>query len=215
MKLGKLRSVSFPQILGVRHPRFMIPQFSLNSVCFLIKYGRIHASPAFTDEISKIATLRSGLKEFREKRTHSQLQREQLRFPSTSTSSAADALRSIFLFPAAARHGVPPAACDAASDAFGVAKHRRFHRQAPWALLIVVVTGSILDGAATLAIVPSRSLCGTQQTWRAFCPASTALPSSTARASSSPSSTSGRRLFLRLHVMVRRLLRALQLMPLV
>ena len=60
--------------------------------------------------------------------------------------------------PAAARHGAPPAAGDAAADASGVAKHRRFHRQAPWALLIVVVTGSILDGAATLAIVPSRSL---------------------------------------------------------
>jgi hypothetical protein len=117
--------------------------------------------------------------------------------------------------PAAARHGAPPAAGDAAADASGVAKHRRFHRQAPWALFIVVVMGSTLDDAATLAIVPSRSLCGTQQTWRAFCPASTALPSSTARASSSPSSTSGRRLFLRLHVMVRRLLRALQLMPLV
>jgi len=76
--------------------------------------------------------------------------------------------------------------------------------------------GSTLDDAATLAIVSSRSLRGTQPMWHAFCPASTALPSSTVRASSSPSSSSsGRRLFLRLHVMVRRLLRALQLMPLV
>mgnify|MGYP006883897117 CR=1 FL=1 len=40
-------------------------------------------------------------------------------------------------------HGAPPAAGDAA-DASGVAKHRRFHRQAPWALFIVVVMGSAL-----------------------------------------------------------------------
>ena len=63
-----------------------------------------------------------------------------------------------------------------------------------------VVMGSILDDAATLAIVSSRSLRGTQPMWHAFCPASTALPFSTVRASSSPSSSSsGRRLFLRLH----------------
>ena len=30
------------------------------------------------------------------------------------------------------------------------------HRQAPWALLIVVVMGSTLDDAATLVIAPSR-----------------------------------------------------------
>ena len=84
------------------------------------------------------------------------------------------------------------------------------------ALFIVIVTGSILDDAATVAIVASCSLYGTQLTWQALCPASMPLPSGTARASSSPSSSSsGRRLFLRLHVMVRRLLRALQLMPLV
>ena len=57
--------------------------------------------------------------------------------------------------PAAARHGAPPAA-GAAADASGVAKHRRFHRQAPWALFIVVVMGSTLDDAATLVIAPSR-----------------------------------------------------------
>ena len=42
-------------------------------------------------------------------------QRGTVTFPSTSTSSAADALRSIFSF------------------ASGIAKHRRFHRQAPCA----------------------------------------------------------------------------------
>jgi hypothetical protein len=83
------------------------------------------------------------------------------------------------------------------------------------ALFIVIVTGSILDDAATVAIVASCSLYGTQLTWQALCPASTPLPSGTARASSSPSSSSGRRLFLRLHVMVRHLLLAMQhLMPL-
>ena len=47
---------------------------------------------------------------------------------------------------------------------------------------------------------PPRHLAvNVQQTRQALCPASTALPSGTARASSSPSSSSSRRLFLRLH----------------
>ena len=34
--------------------RFMIPQFSSNSVFFLIKYGRIYASPPFKDELTEL-----------------------------------------------------------------------------------------------------------------------------------------------------------------
>ena len=56
--------------------------------------------------------------------------------------------------PAAARHGAPPAAGDAAADASGVAKHRRFHRQAPWALFIVVVMCSFFADAATSSAPP-------------------------------------------------------------
>ena len=67
--------------------------------------------------------------------------------------------------PAAARHGAPPAA-GAAADASGVAKHRRFHRQASWALFIVAVMGSFFADAATLATVARRSRYASMPTAR-------------------------------------------------
>ena len=67
--------------------------------------------------------------------------------------------------PAAARHGAPPAA-GAAADASGVAKHRRLHRRAPWALFIVAVMGSFFADAATLATVARRSRYASMPTAR-------------------------------------------------